>query len=394
MRLKTLLTTLGLGAGAMYFFDPRQGTRRRSMIRDQFNRTVNQANDAVDTAVIDLRNRTRGVLAEMAGRLENEDPSGWVLEERVRARLGRQLRRSGIDVRSDGNRIILSGPVLRENVDQVIRLASRTRGVREIDNQLQVFDNPQDMPSIKGQAPIIQNGGSRRWSPSTRLLAGVGGGTLALYGMARKGIVGPALSLTGLYLAARSVTNQQLSALLGMSETGFAGAGENAIHVNKAINIDAPIDQVYQFWANFENFPLFMEHVKEITTQGGKSHWKVAGPAGSTVEFDAITTRDMPNESIAWQTLPESQVHHDGFVRFDENRDGTTRVSVHMNYIPPAGVVGHAVARLFGVDPRQSMHDDLVRLKTLLEEGKTSTSENKVRLRQKSDRATGSAGQF
>jgi uncharacterized membrane protein len=49
-----------------------------------------------------------------------------------------------------------------------------------------------------------------------------------------------------------------------------------------------------------------------------------------------------------------------------------------MVYLPPAGIAGHAVAQLFGVDPRQAMHDDLIRLKTLLEEGKTSTSETRV----------------
>jgi uncharacterized membrane protein len=49
-----------------------------------------------------------------------------------------------------------------------------------------------------------------------------------------------------------------------------------------------------------------------------------------------------------------------------------------MTYLPPAGVVGHAVAQLFGVDPRQAMNDDLIRLKSLLEEGKTSTDETTV----------------
>jgi len=49
-----------------------------------------------------------------------------------------------------------------------------------------------------------------------------------------------------------------------------------------------------------------------------------------------------------------------------------------MSYLPLAGVTGHSVAQLFGVDPRQAMHEDLIRLKTLLEEGKTSTDETKV----------------
>ena len=86
-------------------------------------------------------------------------------------------------------------------------------------------------------------------------------------------------------------------------------------------------------------------------------------------------TSDIPNQSVTWETLPESQVKHTGFVRFDENRDGSTRVSVQLDYVPPASALGHAVAQLFGVDPRQAMNEDLIRLKSLLEDGQTSSSE-------------------
>jgi uncharacterized membrane protein len=91
------------------------------------------------------------------------------------------------------------------------------------------------------------------------------------------------------------------------------------------------------------------------------------------VEFQSRVIEDIPNQSIAWRTLPDSQVQSAGFVRFDENRDGSTRVTVQMSYVPPAGAVGHAVAQLFGVDPRQAMNEDLIRLKSLLEEGRTSS---------------------
>jgi uncharacterized membrane protein len=183
-----------------------------------------------------------------------------------------------------------------------------------------------------------------------------------------------ALGAAGGLLAARSVTNLDARSLVG------AGLGSNAIKVRKTINIYAPIDEVYAFWNNFENFPLFMNHIQEITMQDGQSHWKVAGPAGSAVEFQAQTMQNIPNQLIAWETIPGSQVHHAGRVRFDENPDGSTRVTVEMNYTPPAGAFGHAVAKLFGVDPRQAMHDDLVRLKSLLEQGKTSTDETVVQL--------------
>jgi uncharacterized membrane protein len=219
---------------------------------------------------------------------------------------------------------------------------------------------------------MLMNQTQRNWSPATRLLSSVGGSLLTLYGLTRRGVAKPVLSTAGMVLTARGLTNLDTRSILGLS------SGENGIRVNKAINIFAPIDEVYQFWRNFENFPLFMNHVKQITTRGDVSDWKVAGPVGSTVEFQSRVIQDSPNDTIAWETLPDSQVRSAGFVRFDENRDGSTRVTVQMNYLPPAGVAGHAVPQLFGVDPRQAMHDDLIRLKTLLEEGKTSTDETNV----------------
>ena len=377
MKLKTLLTTIGLGAGLMYFMDPQQGARRRIMVRDKANRFVNNIDESIEKAVEDSRNRARGVLSEMTARLSDQGAPDWILEERVRSNLGRVARHArAVTVTADGGRIHLSGPVLREDEDAIVKAALRTRGVHGVENQLQVVDTPANIPALQGdpspQRQARPDWQQQSWSPATRLLSSVGGSLLTLYGLTRRGVAKPVLSTAGLVLTARGMTNLDTRSLLGLS------SGENGIRVNKAINIFAPIDEVYQFWRNFENFPLFMNHVKEITTQGDVSNWKVAGPAGSTVEFQSRVTQDIPNDLIAWETLPDSQVRSAGFVRFDENRDGSTRVTVQMTYLPPAGVAGHAVAQLFGVDPRQAMHEDLIRLKTLLEEGKTSTDETKV----------------
>jgi uncharacterized membrane protein len=377
MKVKTLLTSIGLGAGLMYFLDPQHGTRRRTLVIDRANRFVNNIDESIDIAVQDARNRARGVLSEMTARLSEEGSPDWILEERVRSNLGRLARHTrALDIRADGGRIYLSGPVLRGDEDAVVKAALRTRGVHGVENQLQVVDNPQDIPALQTsstmQQSMLMNQTQRNWSPATRLLSSVGGSLLTLYGLTRRGVAKPVLSTAGMVLTARGLTNLDTRSILGLS------SGENGIRVNKAINIFAPIDEVYQFWRNFENFPLFMNHVKQITTRGDVSDWKVAGPVGSTVEFQSRVIQDSPNDTIAWETLPDSQVRSAGFVRFDENRDGSTRVTVQMNYLPPAGVAGHAVAQLFGVDPRQAMHDDLIRLKTLLEEGKTSTDETNV----------------
>ncbi len=260
--------------------------------------------------------------------------------------------------------------------DNILKAAARTRGVYGVEDELKLFDNPQDIPSLREEVSANRQAGSemqQNWSPAARLLSGVGGSLLTLYGLRRSGLSKPLLSTAGLIITARSVTNMDTRNLLGVG-------GENLIKVRKAITIDAPIDEVYQFWRNFENFKLFMDHVKNITVQDDVSNWQVAGPAGSTVEFQSHITRDIPNKSIAWETVPDSQIKHAGSVRFDPNRDGGTRVSVQMEYLPPAGVVGHAVAQLFGVDPRQAMNDDLMRLKSLLETGRTSSSKGTAEL--------------
>lgn len=376
MRLKTFLTTMGLGAGLMYFFDPRQGNRRRAILRDKALSLVNEVDDSIDVAMEDMRNRARGVLAEMSARLSDQGAPDWILEERVRSNLGRLARRSGaVEIRADGGRILLSGSALRNDVQEIERTAARTRGVHAVENNIEAVDSPEDIPSLQGSPSArrraVPEWQQSNWSPAMRLMSGVGGSLLTLYGLSRRGVSKPLFSTAGLVLTARGVTNLDPRSLLGL------GLGENAIKVQKAININAPIDEVYRFWRNFENFPRFMEHVKEVRVQNGLSTWKVEGPAETSVEFESHITEDSPNELIAWQTVPDSQVHHAGFVRFDENRDGSTRVTVQMNYVPPAGALGHAVATLFGVDPRQAMHEDLVRLKSLLEEGETSTSEGR-----------------
>jgi len=377
MKLKTLVASIGLGAGLMYFFDPQHGERRRALVRDRANRFVNNIDESIDIAMEDARNRARGVLSEMTAKLSDQGAPDWILEERVRSNLGRVAGHARtVTVTADGGRIHLSGPILREDEDAIVKTAMRTRGVHGVENRLQVVDDPQDIPALQDSPSSRRQARpdwqQRSWSPATRLLSSVGGSLLTLYGLTRRGVVKPVLSTAGLVLTARGMTNLDTRSLLGL------GLGENGIKANKTINIFAPVDEIYRFWRNFENFPLFMSHVKEISVRDDISTWKVAGPAGSTVEFQSRLTQDIPNDSIAWETLPDSQVHSAGFVRFDENRDGSTRVSVQMSYVPPAGAVGHAVAQIFGVDPRQAMHEDLLRLKSLLEEGRTSSDDKTV----------------
>jgi uncharacterized membrane protein len=332
---------------------------------------LHQSDDAIEKAARDLRNRTQGLLAELAGMVSAEEAPDWVLEERVRANIGRVSRHPGaIEVRAQQGAVTLQGPVLKEEVDQVLENVSRVRGVKAVENMLEVHDSPGNIPSLQGaSAPreprpeLLQE----NWSPTARLMTALGGGVLVLYGMSRRGLIGAMMSLTGLGLAARGVTNLQFKRLVG------TGSSRRAIDLQKAININAPVEKVYQFWSDYTNFPRFMAHVREIKLNpDGTSTWTVSGPAGIPVEFRAETTQQIPDQVIAWKTVPGETVKSAGLVQFHPNPDGNTRVTVRMSYNPIVGAIGHAVASLFGADPKQAMDEDLVRMKSLLETGKAS----------------------
>jgi uncharacterized membrane protein len=139
----------------------------------------------------------------------------------------------------------------------------------------------------------------------------------------------------------------------------------------KSIRVNAPADTVYQFWRNFENFPRFMEHVEEVRPIGGNdrmSHWKIKGPLGKSVEFDAELTRDEPGKEIGWSSRggERDSMETSGVVTFREI-EGVTEVHVLMQwYDTPGGALGEAVSRMFQ-DPEKMLEEDLQRFKDIAE---------------------------
>jgi len=146
---------------------------------------------------------------------------------------------------------------------------------------------------------------------------------------------------------------------------------DDGVHVVVSYFIAKSPDELFQFWRNFENLPRFMNHLKLVTCEGPtRSHWVAKGPAGMKVEWDAEIINEEPNRLISWRTVGEADVDSAGTVMFVPAADGRgTRVHVNLDYIPPAGRVGQAIAKIFGEDPAQLIRDDLRRFKQLMESG-------------------------
>jgi uncharacterized membrane protein len=250
-------------------------------------------------------------------------------------------------------------------VERMIRNVARVRGVKSVENQLDVHQEPGNIPELQGnsQKKIKKAEWEQEfWSPSMRLLSSSAGGILTLYGLTRRGAAGTVLSVLGLGLAARGVTNIDLGNIVGLKKE------RNALRFHKTININAPVEELYQFWLQLENIPRFMTHVKEVKDLGNnRSRWTVEGPAGINVGWDAVITEKVPNELVAWESIQGEEIETAGKVRFRANPDGSTRMTIHLEYTPPVGVLGHVVASVFGKDPKRAMDEDLLRLKTQLE---------------------------
>src|SRR5262249_17172101 len=188
---------------------------------------------------------------------------------------------------ADG-RVTLGGPILAREVDGLLALVRRVRGVDAVENRLEVHQQAGTVPGLQGgrtrpaaRPELLQ----AQWTPTPRPLAGAAGGALVAYGAKRRDLLGASCCALGAGFIARGATNKPVARLTGV------GAGHRAVDVQKAINIAAPVEQVFDFWANVENFPHFMSRVREVRHLGeGHSRWIVEGPAGSTVEWTATIT--------------------------------------------------------------------------------------------------------
>jgi uncharacterized membrane protein len=144
-----------------------------------------------------------------------------------------------------------------------------------------------------------------------------------------------------------------------------------ANQVTESITVLGTVPDIYQIWANFENFPLFMENIKAVRKTGERtSHWVMQGPLGTEVSWDAETTRLDENQRIAWNSKDNSTVKTSGQVVFAELSNNETQITVTLNYDPPAGAAGEAVAALFA-NPEGRLKEDLKRFKEFVESTST-----------------------
>jgi uncharacterized membrane protein len=132
--------------------------------------------------------------------------------------------------------------------------------------------------------------------------------------------------------------------------------------IEKSIEVERPVNAVYNQWTQFEEFPQFMEGVKEVRQLDDRRlHWK-AEIGGKTKEWDAEIFEQIPDERIAWRSMTGAK--NSGMVNFCPGSRDSTRVTLKLNY-EPEGIAETLGDTLGLVSTR--VERDLARFKAFIE---------------------------
>ena len=217
INLATLVKATALGAAAMYMYDPVLGRRRRALLRDKCVRIRKVVQETARVTLRDVKNRALGTVAEGRAALfeDRVKVDDAFLRERVRSILGFVVRNpSSVNVEASAGRVTLTGPVLTDEVQQLINGVRSVRGVYDVENRLEVHEKGDNVPGLQGDITkpkgqvldVFQD----RWSPTTRFLLGTAGFIL-IFGLNpfRKTTANLSL-LVGLGLLACSFTAEEI----------------------------------------------------------------------------------------------------------------------------------------------------------------------------------------
>lgn len=197
--------------------------------------------------------------------------------------------------------------------------------------------------------------GAQQWA------AVIGGGALAVYGIARRSPLGAALAASGGSLAAFGVLYKPKA---------------QSDSARTSVLINCKPEEAYGFWKDIENLPRFMNRLQSVTKlDEQRSRWIAIGPMGRPIRWDAQIIDDRENESISWRSLPGSEVQVDGRVEFREAPAGRgTIVSAEIQYSPAPGL-SSSFAKLLRKGANFAMRQDMRRLEALMEAGEIPTTE-------------------
>lgn len=138
--------------------------------------------------------------------------------------------------------------------------------------------------------------------------------------------------------------------------------------IKKSIKVDAPIEETYRFWIDFEQFPTFVSHLEHIRRKGAPNvlRWEMRGPKGEVLEWDVeLDAVKHQNHVISWHTIRDASVPHSGAITLEPAGEKSEQTQLHVviDYALPGEVEASCERYL-----EESLTETLVRAKEKLEE--------------------------
>jgi uncharacterized membrane protein len=210
-------------------------------------------------------------------------------------------------------------------------------------------------------APPPRGQSSAALSPLSALALGIAGGALIGGRRALSSRAKAAATVSGLALIGAAAHRPIAEALRR------AGTRRRAAKLELSFVVRHPVEVVFGFCSDFENFPRLIGALREVRDYGdGRSHWCASTPSGGEIEWDTVTTKYVPNSVIAWQSVGHSSVRMTGVLRFiPEGR--TTCIKVALDYQVLDGSMADAIVALATPSRGDELEADIRRLAVYLD---------------------------
>jgi uncharacterized membrane protein len=151
-----------------------------------------------------------------------------------------------------------------------------------------------------------------------------------------------------------------------------AGTRRRAAEVRMSFVVAQPVERVFAFCRDFENYPRFIRALREVRDYGdGRSHWCASTPSGNAVEWDTVTTKYVPNKVIGWHTVGHAPIQSTGLIRVHPENDGTC-VHVVLTYRVTEGGMGDAITALLTPARGKRLEADIRQLALFLDSASES----------------------
>lgn len=224
---------------------------------------------------------------------------------------------------------------------------------------------------------LLRNQSESNVGTVERWLLGLGSAALIKRGLHRRSLGGALLAAGGAMLAYRSATGHcPVYQRLGIDTTAAGTA--RSVHVTRTITVQRPRDEVYAFWRQLGNMPLYMDHLEDVREMGEHSRW-IARIAGRPIEWEACITDDIPGERLAWRSLPDGDIETEGRVIFrDAPGQRGTEVEVDMRISRPTARRAMMLAPLFRGLTRWQLGRILGQMRQILETGELATGSRRL----------------